>query len=182
MRPSPIGCVLVPYPNTQLRRVSGVRRRLAFMRKMGVGSLRMAEENGGNPVEMKQEVERDFTLPVMVTQLHELTTKITEVENLYRSQGRYLKIEGEHGHYFAKRNKKAEKNEENEGLRIVESTWRVAEGSHFGFCSSVLSSEGKDQVGGKRSSRCITNKFCEVVLYRPMIQSMTMSKDGARRR
>ncbi|KAG5630311.1 hypothetical protein H5410_002028 [Solanum commersonii] len=54
---------------------------------------------------------------------------------------------GEHGHYFAKRN---EKNEENEGLRIVESTWQVAEGFHFAFCSSVLSPEGKDEVGGKR--------------------------------
>ncbi|WMV49855.1 hypothetical protein MTR67_043240 [Solanum verrucosum] len=49
-----------------------------------------------------------------------------------------------------KRNKKAEKNEENEGLRIAESTWRVTEGSHFAFCSSVLSPEGKDQVDGKR--------------------------------
>ncbi|KAG5599366.1 hypothetical protein H5410_030736 [Solanum commersonii] len=55
-----------------------------------------------------------------------------------------------HGHYFTKRNKKVEKNEENEGLRIAESTWRVAEGYHFAFCSSVLSTEGKDQVGGKK--------------------------------
>ncbi|KAG5595938.1 hypothetical protein H5410_037170 [Solanum commersonii] len=61
----------------------------------------------------------------------------------------YLKIEGEHGHYFAKRNEKAEKNEENERLRIVESTWRVAEGSHFAFCSSVLIPEGMDQISGK---------------------------------
>ncbi|WMV45545.1 hypothetical protein MTR67_038930 [Solanum verrucosum] len=36
------------------------------------------------------------------------------------------------------------------GLRITESTSRVAEGSHFTFCSSMLSPEGKDQVGGKR--------------------------------
>ncbi|KAG5585458.1 hypothetical protein H5410_045892 [Solanum commersonii] len=28
---------------------------------------------------------------------------------------------------------------ENEGLRIAESTWRIAEGSHFAFCSSVVS-------------------------------------------
>uniref|UniRef100_M1DJ77 Uncharacterized protein n=1 Tax=Solanum tuberosum TaxID=4113 RepID=M1DJ77_SOLTU len=46
--------------------------------------------------------------------------------------------------------KKAEKNEENEGMRIAESTWQVAERSHFAFCSSVLSPEGKDQVRGKR--------------------------------
>ncbi|KAG5576506.1 hypothetical protein H5410_056640 [Solanum commersonii] len=36
------------------------------------------------------------------------------------------------------------------GLRIAESTWRVAEGSYFAFCSSVLSLEGIDQVGEKR--------------------------------
>uniref|UniRef100_M1DGF9 Uncharacterized protein n=1 Tax=Solanum tuberosum TaxID=4113 RepID=M1DGF9_SOLTU len=35
------------------------------------------------------------------------------------------------------------------GLRITESTWRVAEGSYFTFCCSVLSLEGKDQVSGK---------------------------------
>uniref|UniRef100_M1BRJ8 Uncharacterized protein n=1 Tax=Solanum tuberosum TaxID=4113 RepID=M1BRJ8_SOLTU len=35
-------------------------------------------------------------------------------------------------------------------MRIAESTWRVAEGSHFAFCSSVLSLEEKDQVSGKR--------------------------------
>ncbi|KAG5577417.1 hypothetical protein H5410_057551 [Solanum commersonii] len=46
----------------------------------------------------------------------------------------------------------AEKNEENEGLRIAESTWQVAEKSHFAFCSNVLSPEGKDQVGGKRDT------------------------------
>uniref|UniRef100_M0ZYM2 Uncharacterized protein n=1 Tax=Solanum tuberosum TaxID=4113 RepID=M0ZYM2_SOLTU len=42
------------------------------------------------------------------------------------------------------------KERRNEGLRIAESTWRVAEGSYFAFCSSVLTPEGKDQVGGKR--------------------------------
>uniref|UniRef100_M1DL42 Uncharacterized protein n=1 Tax=Solanum tuberosum TaxID=4113 RepID=M1DL42_SOLTU len=35
-------------------------------------------------------------------------------------------------------------------MRIAESTWRFTEGSYFAFCSSVLSPEGKDQVGGKR--------------------------------
>ncbi|WMV32763.1 hypothetical protein MTR67_026148, partial [Solanum verrucosum] len=62
----------------------------------------------------------------------------------------YLKFEGKHRHYVTKRNEKAEKKKENEGLRITESTWRVDEGSHFAFCSSVLSAEGKVQVGGKR--------------------------------
>ncbi|KAG5586031.1 hypothetical protein H5410_046465 [Solanum commersonii] len=52
-----------------------------------------------------------------------------------------------HGHYVTKRNEKAEKNKE---LRISNFTWRVAEGSYFAFCYSVLSLEGKDQVGEKR--------------------------------
>uniref|UniRef100_M1DIP2 Integrase core domain containing protein n=1 Tax=Solanum tuberosum TaxID=4113 RepID=M1DIP2_SOLTU len=42
------------------------------------------------------------------------------------------------------------KRRRNKGLRIAESTWQVAEGSYFAFCSSVLSPEGKDQVGGQR--------------------------------
>ncbi|WMV46434.1 hypothetical protein MTR67_039819 [Solanum verrucosum] len=48
------------------------------------------------------------------------------------------------------RRKKERKERKNEGLRIVESTWPVAEGSHFAFCSSVLSPEEKDQVGGNK--------------------------------
>ncbi|KAG5630614.1 hypothetical protein H5410_002331, partial [Solanum commersonii] len=36
------------------------------------------------------------------------------------------------------------------GLRISESTWRVAKRSHFTFCSSVLSPEEEDQVGKKK--------------------------------
>uniref|UniRef100_M1DI79 Uncharacterized protein n=1 Tax=Solanum tuberosum TaxID=4113 RepID=M1DI79_SOLTU len=95
---------------------------------------------------------------------------------------RYLKIEKEHEHYFAKRNEKAENNEENECLKIVESTWRVAEGSHFAFCSSMLSLEGKDQVGGKGEQSAHHRDVPRAVLCRPMTQSMTMLKDGARRR
>uniref|UniRef100_M1DBH7 Uncharacterized protein n=1 Tax=Solanum tuberosum TaxID=4113 RepID=M1DBH7_SOLTU len=68
----------------------------------------------------------------------------------------HLKFKGKHGHYFAKKNKKAEKNKENDNLRIIESTFRVAKGSQFAFCSSVRSPETKDQVGGKReqSAHC----------------------------
>uniref|UniRef100_M1DB42 Polyprotein protein n=1 Tax=Solanum tuberosum TaxID=4113 RepID=M1DB42_SOLTU len=79
---------------------------------------------------------------------------------------KYLKFEGKHGHYVTKRNENAKKNEENEGLRIAESTWRVAEKSYFAFCSSVLSPEGKDQVSGNReqSAQC-----------REVPQSSTMS-------
>ncbi|WMV49556.1 hypothetical protein MTR67_042941 [Solanum verrucosum] len=58
-------------------------------------------------------------------------------------------FEGKHGHYVAKRNEKAEKKRRNEGLRIIEFTWQVAKGSYFTFCSSLLSAEGKDQVGRK---------------------------------
>ncbi|WMV24516.1 hypothetical protein MTR67_017901 [Solanum verrucosum] len=51
-------------------------------------------------------------------------------------------------------------------LRLTESTWRVAEGSYFTFCSSVLSPEGKDQVGRKRK---------QSVHRREVLQSSTMS-------
>ncbi|KAH0682745.1 hypothetical protein KY290_021340 [Solanum tuberosum] len=44
-----------------------------------VGTLSMAGENGDNSTEMSQEVERDFELTALVTQLNELSTKITEV-------------------------------------------------------------------------------------------------------
>ncbi|WMV18698.1 hypothetical protein MTR67_012083 [Solanum verrucosum] len=52
------------------------------------------------------------------------------------------------------------------GLRIAKSTWRVAEGSYFAFCSSVLSPEGKDQVGGKKE---------QSVNHREVSRSSTMS-------
>jgi len=48
------------------------------------------------------------------------------------------------------RRKKEQKEQRNEGLRIAESTWRVAKGSYFSFCSSVLRPEEKDQGGRKR--------------------------------
>uniref|UniRef100_M1DGR2 Uncharacterized protein n=1 Tax=Solanum tuberosum TaxID=4113 RepID=M1DGR2_SOLTU len=49
--------------------------------------------------------------------------RIRGVTSLLLQDHGYMKIQGKHGHYFTKRNEKAEKNEENEGLRIAESTW-----------------------------------------------------------
>ncbi|KAG5585139.1 hypothetical protein H5410_045573 [Solanum commersonii] len=72
------------------------------------------------------------------------------------------------------------KEQRNEGPRIAESTWRVAEGSYFTFCSSVLSPKEKDQVGEKRSSQRIAEKFREAVPYRTMTQRMTILKDVCR--
>uniref|UniRef100_M1DTT8 Uncharacterized protein n=1 Tax=Solanum tuberosum TaxID=4113 RepID=M1DTT8_SOLTU len=71
-------------------------------------------------------------------------------------------FEGKHGHYFAKRNEKAEKNEENEGLRI-------AKGSYFAFCSSLLSPEGKDRVDEKRE---------QSVHHREVSRGSTMSPNA----
>uniref|UniRef100_M1DSG8 Uncharacterized protein n=1 Tax=Solanum tuberosum TaxID=4113 RepID=M1DSG8_SOLTU len=53
-------------------------------------TLSIAEGNSGHSAEMNQEVERDFKLTTIVTQLNELATKISEVENQCRSQGRYI--------------------------------------------------------------------------------------------
>uniref|UniRef100_M1DSF5 Uncharacterized protein n=1 Tax=Solanum tuberosum TaxID=4113 RepID=M1DSF5_SOLTU len=65
-----------------------------------------------------------------------------------------------------KKGTKRLKKPRNEGLRITESNWRVAEGSYFTFCFSVLSPEGKDQVGGKR---------VQSVHHRKVPRSSTMS-------
>uniref|UniRef100_M1DLS7 Uncharacterized protein n=1 Tax=Solanum tuberosum TaxID=4113 RepID=M1DLS7_SOLTU len=45
--------------------------------------------NGDNSAETSQGVERNFELTALVTQLNKLSTKITEVENQCKSQGRY---------------------------------------------------------------------------------------------
>uniref|UniRef100_M1DPL8 Polyprotein protein n=1 Tax=Solanum tuberosum TaxID=4113 RepID=M1DPL8_SOLTU len=49
----------------------------------------MAEGNGGNSAETSQEVERDFKLTALVSQLDELAIKILEVENQCKSQMRF---------------------------------------------------------------------------------------------
>uniref|UniRef100_M1DUY6 Uncharacterized protein n=1 Tax=Solanum tuberosum TaxID=4113 RepID=M1DUY6_SOLTU len=75
----------------------------------------------------------------------------------------FLFVVGKAWTLVAKRNETVEKNE---GLRIAESTWRVAKGSYFTFCSSVLNPEGKDQVGGKRE---------QAAHHREVPRSSTMS-------
>uniref|UniRef100_M1AX13 Uncharacterized protein n=1 Tax=Solanum tuberosum TaxID=4113 RepID=M1AX13_SOLTU len=53
-------------------------------------TLSMAEGNGRKLVETNQEVERDFMLTTLVTQLNDLSTKISKVEDQCRSQGTYI--------------------------------------------------------------------------------------------
>uniref|UniRef100_M1DKY0 Integrase core domain containing protein n=2 Tax=Solanum tuberosum TaxID=4113 RepID=M1DKY0_SOLTU len=48
----------------------------------------MAKGNGDKLVAAKQEFERDFKLTALVTQLNDLATKISEVEDQCRSKGR----------------------------------------------------------------------------------------------
>jgi len=50
----------------------------------------MTEGVGGKPVEADQEVEGDFKIAALVSQLNDLTTKISEVENQCKRQGRYI--------------------------------------------------------------------------------------------
>ncbi|KAG5571660.1 hypothetical protein H5410_061426 [Solanum commersonii] len=52
----------------------------------------------------------------------------------------------------------------------------------FAFCSSVLSPEGKEQIGHEKSSRCIAEQLCEAVLHRPIIQDTKMLKATDERR
>lgn len=44
----------------------------------------------GKSVEADQEVEGDFKLNALISQLNDLTTEISEVENECKRQGRYL--------------------------------------------------------------------------------------------
>jgi len=58
----------------------------------------------------------------------------------------YLKFEGKHGHYRAKRSKRSKKNEE---MKICESLNPFGESPIYrilAFCSSVLSPEGNEQI------------------------------------
>uniref|UniRef100_M1DSP8 Uncharacterized protein n=1 Tax=Solanum tuberosum TaxID=4113 RepID=M1DSP8_SOLTU len=186
----------------------------------------MAKGSGGKLAEANQEVVGDFKLAALVTQLNDLATKISKVENQCKSQMRHIpqyerersrsnenkriddmlliilqkireqdrmlevirenvevlnQMSGSHSRaikliedlldhtlphlypsskgglpsgirFNPKDNVSLVKTKnvlKSAGLRTTESTWRVAEGSYFTFCSSVLSPEGKDQIGGK---------------------------------
>uniref|UniRef100_M1DS98 Uncharacterized protein n=1 Tax=Solanum tuberosum TaxID=4113 RepID=M1DS98_SOLTU len=52
----------------------------------------------------------------------------------------------------------------------------------FAFCSSGLSPEGKEQIGGKKSSRRIAERLREAVLHHPIIQDTKMLKANDERR
>uniref|UniRef100_M1DTN7 Uncharacterized protein n=1 Tax=Solanum tuberosum TaxID=4113 RepID=M1DTN7_SOLTU len=50
----------------------------------------MVEGKGSKSAETSSGVERDFKLTALLTQLNELATKISKVENQCKSQGRYI--------------------------------------------------------------------------------------------
>ena len=57
----------------------------------------MAEESGGKSAMVNQEVEGDFLLVVLVTQLNDLATKFSEVQNQCKCQGRYVPLMSRQG-------------------------------------------------------------------------------------
>ncbi|KAG5570809.1 hypothetical protein H5410_060575, partial [Solanum commersonii] len=65
-------------------------------------------------------------------------------------RGRYLEFEGKHGHYLAKKEQRQLKERRNEDLRIAEPVGESPIGLILAFCSSVLSPEGKDQIGDEK--------------------------------
>uniref|UniRef100_M1E136 Integrase core domain containing protein n=1 Tax=Solanum tuberosum TaxID=4113 RepID=M1E136_SOLTU len=84
--------------------------------------------------------------------LFEVRALVTSSESWYLGDNEtvYLKFEAKHGHYLAKRSKRSRKKEE---TKIYESPNPFGESPTyciFAFCSSVLSPDEKDQVGGKR--------------------------------
>lgn len=52
----------------------------------------MTEGVGGKPIEADHEVEGDFTVASLVSQINCLTTKIFEVEDQCRRQGKYIPL------------------------------------------------------------------------------------------
>lgn len=52
----------------------------------------MGEGSSDKKVETNQEVESDIKLSALVTQLNDLTTKLTAVENKCKIQGRYIHL------------------------------------------------------------------------------------------
>ncbi|KAG5585178.1 hypothetical protein H5410_045612 [Solanum commersonii] len=67
----------------------------------------------------------------------------------------YLEFEEKHGHYLARRNKAAEKIEELKARKLPSPVGESPIGLEIAFYSSVLSPEGKDQVGDEmEQSNC----------------------------
>ena len=52
--------------------------------------LSMTEQVGGKSVEVDQEVESNFIIVALVSQLNDLNTKISEVENQCKCKGKYI--------------------------------------------------------------------------------------------
>ncbi|KAG5571352.1 hypothetical protein H5410_061118 [Solanum commersonii] len=69
----------------------------------------------------------------------------------------------------------------NEGLKIVEPSWRVADGPRDHLLFHVLSPEGKVKLTMKWSSRCVIDQFHEVVPYFPMTQNAKRLKSKSGR-
>ncbi|KAG5570808.1 hypothetical protein H5410_060574 [Solanum commersonii] len=82
----------------------------------------------------------------------ELAFKASMVSMRFFDISVYLEFEEKHGHYLAKKEQRQLKEQRNKDLRITEPVRRVANRS---YRSSVLSPEGKDQIGGeKEQSAC----------------------------
>uniref|UniRef100_M1DDV5 Uncharacterized protein n=1 Tax=Solanum tuberosum TaxID=4113 RepID=M1DDV5_SOLTU len=95
---------------------------------------------------------------------------------------RYLEFEAKHGHYLARRNKAAEKNEEMKARRSPSPVGESPMGLEIAFCSSVLSPEGKVKLAMKWSSRRIVDQFRKAVPYRLTTQNAKRLKAKAGRR
>uniref|UniRef100_M1D3M4 Uncharacterized protein n=1 Tax=Solanum tuberosum TaxID=4113 RepID=M1D3M4_SOLTU len=132
----------------------------------------MAEGSGGKLAEANQEVEGDFKLVALVKTKNVLKSAGLRNKNPVGESRNVLAIRlvsgvwtsmytrspvklGDTRDHSASNTNVAKWTRTGrfimaKSLGIAESTWRVAEGSYFAFCSSVLSPKGKDQVGGKR--------------------------------
>uniref|UniRef100_M1DXU1 Putative plant transposon protein domain-containing protein n=1 Tax=Solanum tuberosum TaxID=4113 RepID=M1DXU1_SOLTU len=71
------------------------------MAPLSGSTLRMAERSGAKLTEANQEVEGDFMLTALVTQLNSLATKISEVENQCTSLGRGKEVKCHNEHINA---------------------------------------------------------------------------------
>lgn len=86
----------------------------------------------------------------------------------------YIELQAKHRHYLAKRSKKIEKNEEIKAWGPLSELCDSLIGLTITFCSRVLRSEGKDQIGCRMEQLVHRREVSRRSACIPMIQNREM--------